>query len=231
MIRTALWLFCIGTLASCAPMERTEVKTVLSSHRLPQRVCKWEPRMGVSRVPSGLLVSVSQQRTCRFVEEREVRTDVSTRPNMGVFLLESAATFVGGVLIANAFVCDANKRSSQSHEGGGERGSECIDERLMGWLGVAIVVPAGTATIVDVFDFFGGETRVGVEHRPLPGGAEVYEERAVRGVMVTLELGDGGTLSSVSDELGIATFPLSPDALEGELRVGKLSRRVLFPAP
>jgi hypothetical protein len=101
----------------------------------------------------------------------------------------------------------------------------------MGWLGVAIVVPAGTATIVDVFDFFGGETRVGVEHQPLPDGAEVYEDRAVRGVTVTLELGDGRTLSSVSDDLGIATFPLPPDALEGELRVGKMSRRVRFPAP
>ncbi len=219
MFRTALWLFSIGTLAGCAPTERTEVKTVLSSHRLPRRVCKWEPRVGVSRVSSGLLVSISQQRTCRFVEEREVRTVVSTRPNMAVFLLESAATAVGAVLIANAEACDGNQDF------------ECFGEALMGWLGVAIVVPAGTATVVDVFDFFGGENRVGIEYKPLPDGVRVYEERAVSGVTVTLELGDGRTLSSISDDLGIASFPLLPDAIEGELRVGKISRRLRLPAP
>ncbi|MEZ4223236.1 MAG: hypothetical protein R3B13_19990 [Polyangiaceae bacterium] len=229
MFRTALWLFCIGTLLGCAPQERTEAKTVLSAHRLPQRVCKWEPRVKASRDWSNLLVTVTQQRTCRFVEERQVRTDVSTHPNMPVFMLEAGVTLVGAAFIANAFICDAQEQEIKKTLGG--RTGGCIEERLLGWAGVAIVIPAGTATIVDTFDFIGGESRVDVEYKPLEDGVEVYQERAVRGVTVTLELSDGRTLSSESDDLGIATLPLPAEARTGVLRVGKITRQVPLQEP
>ena len=216
MNSTPRWLLALSVLTGCAPQEHTEVKTAVASHRLPQRVCSWEPRVTVDRVPAGLMLALYEQHACRFVEERQVRTEVSTQPNMVVFVLESAATVAGGVLIVNALACD-------------ESGLGCYAKGIGGWIGIAIAIPAGTATLVDAFDF-GSETRVDLEHRPLPDGAEVYEVRALPNVTVTLELGDGRTVSSVSDGQGRAWLRPPAGAREGELRVGTMSRKINWEA-
>jgi len=211
---------CFVLALGCAPMQRNETRTVLAAGSQPHESCRWIPRLGAVRQDGGIGVFVAEQLICRNsqVERRRVRVDSRTKPNETIFLLEATATAVGGILLVNALACESEP----------DQDFECMGPAIGGVIGASILVPAGIATAVDVFDF-GSDTKDSTEITEVDIRRTIRETRPMAGVPIELSLSGGDTLRSTSDTNGRAWLSLSvemgeQETIQGVLRAGKLKR-------
>lgn len=205
-------LTCLLLCAACAPTQRSEVRTVLSTQRKQLNDCHTDHFARAAAVRDGVLIEVAQRDACRraTLEEREVLTEVREHPDyvmwgteFGVFMiwlgLWAAADDLGSGLVAAMFAP----------------------------FGIGGI----TGFVVDIGDFKKETTQereseaknIRVERTPLKRSANLPVE---------LELRDGRKLRSTTNENGRVFIELPSDVaapgtkLSMTLRAGTFSQAI-----